>query len=146
MTVFGVGPMEFVVIAVIAVLILGPDRLPKAMAEGIKWLRYLQGAASNARREIAAAADLDPAMTDDLRRTMSDLGELHPRRIAASLLSDTSPPPTGPPTTPAGPVTPAPPVNSFGASASASSFTPRPADAPASVEMPAPAAFDPDAT
>ena len=88
---FDIGMGEFLVIAVIAVLILGPDRLPKAIAEGSRWLRALRDQAANARREIVNAADLDPAMTDDLRKTMSDLSELHPRRLASSILSDVNP-------------------------------------------------------
>ncbi len=82
---------EFVVIAVVAVLILGPERLPKAVAEGARWLRALRDQAASARREIATAADLDPSITDDLRRSMQDLADLHPRRLASSILSDPAP-------------------------------------------------------
>ena len=45
---FDIGMGEFLVIAVIAVLILGPDRLPKAIAEGSRWLRALRDQAANA--------------------------------------------------------------------------------------------------
>lgn len=122
---------EFVVIAVIAVLILGPERLPKALAEGARWLRLLREQAASARREIATAADLDPGITDDLRRSVQDLADLHPRRLASSILSDSAPaapaaagavPPGAPPTT----STPGPPS----------------AGAPAA----GPTAFDADAT
>jgi sec-independent protein translocase protein TatB len=113
---FDIGPGEFLVIAVVAVLIVGPERLPKMMAEGLKWLRVLRAQATNARRELAAAADLDPALTDELRRSMSDIAELHPRRIAASFLDDAT-------------SSPAPP-----------------ADVPPARGTVNPAAFDPDAT
>ena len=88
---FDIGMGEFLVIAVIAVLVLGPDRLPKAIAEASRWLRALRDQAANARREIVDAADLDPTITDDLRKTMSDLSDLHPRRLASSILSDVNP-------------------------------------------------------
>ena len=88
MEIFNIGPLEFVVIAVVAVLLVGPDRLPKMMAEGIKWLRVLRDQAARARSEIAAVADLDPAMTEDLRRSVADIAELHPRRIVSSLIDD----------------------------------------------------------
>jgi sec-independent protein translocase protein TatB len=160
--IFNIGPLEFVVIAIIAVLLVGPERLPKMMAEGIKWLRILRDQAANARREIAAVADLDPALTDDLRRSVADIAELHPRRIVGSLIDDATgpakppvmrststpqaaPAPVVPPVVAETPATEAP-VNSFGASASSSSFAPRPADAPASREATPPAAYDTDAT
>jgi hypothetical protein len=34
------------------------------------------------------AADLDPTITDDIKRSMSDLADLHPRRLASSILTD----------------------------------------------------------
>jgi Sec-independent protein translocase protein TatA len=88
MEILNIGPLEFVVIAIVAVLLVGPDRLPKMMAEGIKWLRILRDQAAKARSEIAAVADLDPALTEDLRRSVADIAELHPRRIVSSLIDD----------------------------------------------------------
>ena len=85
---FDVGGGEFLVIAIVAVLLLGPDRLPRAIASGVRWLRVLREQATKARGDIMAAADLDPTMTDDLRQTFNDIGELHPKRIASSFLSD----------------------------------------------------------
>ena len=85
---FDVGGGEFLVIAIVAVLLLGPDRLPRAVASGVRWLRVVRDQATKARGDIMAAADLDPSMTDDLRQTFSDIGELHPKRIASTFLSD----------------------------------------------------------
>ena len=141
---FDIGPGEFLVIAVVGLLIVGPDRLPKMFAEAVKWLRYLREQAAGARREIVAAADIDPSITDELRKSVSDIAELHPKRLMGSILSDDAvasapvPPPPPPPV-------PQAPVNSFGASATSTSFAPRPADAPVAPAQP-PAAFDPDAT
>ncbi len=118
-----VGMGEFLFIAVIAVLILGPDKLPKAIASMVQWARVLRTQATNARREIVAAADLDPTITDDLKQSVKDLADLHPRRLAASILSDPEPESSGP----------------SGPSAPARGATGNTAAAPA-------AAFDPDAT
>lgn len=120
---FDIGTGEFLFIALVAVLILGPDKLPKAIASLVQWARVLRTQATNARREIVAAADLDPTITDDLKQSVKDLADLHPRRLAASILSDPEPEPSGP----SGPAAPA------------SGATGNTAAAPA-------AAFDPDAT
>jgi sec-independent protein translocase protein TatB len=136
---FDIGPGEFLVIAIVAVLIVGPEKLPKMVAEGVKWLRVLRDQAANARREIVSAADFDPAITDELRRSVNDIAELHPKRLAASFLTDVAD------AAPAAPVAP-PPVNSFGASAASTSLGPRPADAPPAAQPAPPTAFDPDAT
>ena len=137
---FDIGMGEFLVIAVIAVLILAPDRLPKAIAEGSRWLRALRDQAANARREIVDAADLDPTITDDLRQTMSDLSDLHPRRLASSILSEVNPMAAATPAPPAVPPSTVPP---------AAGVAPAPAAA-ATAASPSPpvvgTAFDPDAT
>ena len=153
---FDIGPGEFLVIAIVGLLIVGPDRLPKMLAEGVKWLRLLRDQALKARSEIVSAADFDPSVTDELRRSVSDIAELHPKRLMGSLLSDvvdgpaTSSAPA--PVAPAVPPVPAvpPPVNSFGANATSTSLGPRPSDAqvtpPSIAPSTPPAAFDADAT
>jgi sec-independent protein translocase protein TatB len=143
---FDIGPGEFLVIAIVGLLIVGPERLPKMLAEGVKWLRLLRDQAVKARGEIVAAADFDPSVTDELRRSVSDIAELHPKRLMGSLISDVVDSPAAAPSPQAPPAVP-PPVNSFGANATSTSLGPRPADAPA-LPAPAsqPAAFDPDAT
>ena len=74
---FDIGSGEFLLIALVAVLLLGPDRLPKAVAEGARWLRAFRDQANRARSDIMDAANFDPSMTQDLRQTLSDIGELH---------------------------------------------------------------------
>ena len=57
MNFFGVGPMEMGLIAVIAVIVLGPQRFPEfavQVARAIKWLRgYANDATSDLRAEFA---------------------------------------------------------------------------------------------
>ena len=87
--IFGdIGSGELLVIAVVALLLIGPDRLPKALSEGLRWLRALRDQASKARGDIMSAAALDPKITEDLRSTLNDIGELHPKRIAQSFITD----------------------------------------------------------
>lgn len=89
---FGVGWLEFVVIALVAVMVFGPERLPRFIAQAAQWVRVIRAQANSARDDLMAAADLDPSLTSDLRQSISDLADLHPKRMASSLLSDVTDP------------------------------------------------------
>jgi sec-independent protein translocase protein TatB len=89
---FGVGWLEFVVIALVAVMVFGPERLPRFIAQAAQWVRVIRAQANAARDDLMAAADIDPSLTSDLRQSISDLADLHPKRMASSLLSDVTEP------------------------------------------------------
>ena len=84
---FDIGIGEIVIIAVIGLLIFGPERLPRAAADAAKWLKQIRSMASGARQELADSAGLDLEETVDSVRSLQ---EFHPRRLAASLLNDES--------------------------------------------------------
>lgn len=67
------GWMELIVIAIVGLIVLGPERLPKAASDAAKMLRQLRSMARNATADIKA--ELGPEMAD------LDLASLHPRRI-----------------------------------------------------------------
>jgi sec-independent protein translocase protein TatB len=75
-----VGWSELVVLAIVGLIVLGPDRLPKAAADAARMLRQLRVMARNASADIKA--ELGPEMAD------LDLASLHPRRIVQSALFD----------------------------------------------------------
>ena len=78
---FDIGLGEIIALAVIALIVFGPDRLPKAAAQGGKALRQLREMAANARKELGDSAGLD-TITEEIR----SLQELHPKRIIASAI------------------------------------------------------------
>lgn len=49
---FNIGAGEFLVLSVLALLIFGPDQLPKAAAQAGRALRQLRKMADNAKRDI----------------------------------------------------------------------------------------------
>jgi sec-independent protein translocase protein TatB len=82
---FDIGIGEILLIGALALLVFGPDRLPKAAADAGRWVRNLREMASGARKDLADSAGLD---LSDAMDTMRSLQDLHPRRIASNLLSD----------------------------------------------------------
>jgi sec-independent protein translocase protein TatB len=70
--VFDIGFFEFVALGVLALLIFGPDKLPKVAADAARMLRELRSMASGAKRELTEA--LGPEITE-----LKDLGDLNPR-------------------------------------------------------------------
>lgn len=116
---FDVGIGEIIIIAIIGLLVFGPEKLPRAAADGAKWLRQIRSMASGARQDLADSAGIDLTETVD---TVKSLQEFHPRRLAADLLKDPS-------------------------DASSTGATPgSPATGSASGQPPARPAYDPDAT
>lgn len=82
---FDIGIGEIIVIAVIGLLVFGPERLPRAAADAAKWLRQIRGMASGAKQDLADSAGIDLSEAVD---TVKELRDLHPKRLAASLLDD----------------------------------------------------------
>lgn len=72
---FDIGLGEMLIIAVIGLIILGPDRLPSAAAQAARFLRQVREQAAAARQSIVDAAEIDPA-------TLKDLKDLDPRNVA----------------------------------------------------------------
>lgn len=89
---FDIGIWEFLVIGVLALLVFGPEKLPKAAADAGRLLRQLRQGAAAARSELTAAAGLDEG--GELSGVISDLRELDPRRIVTDALDGTQEPPT----------------------------------------------------
>lgn len=79
---FDIGIGEIVIVAIIGLLIFGPERLPRAAADAAKWLKQIRAMASGARKDLADSAGID------LGDTVKSLQEFHPRRLAASFLGD----------------------------------------------------------
>jgi sec-independent protein translocase protein TatB len=113
--VFDIGIGEIAIIAVIGLLIFGPERLPRAAADAAKWLKQIRTMASGARQDLADSAGIDLSETVE---TVKSLAEFHPRRLAANLLNDEPTTPSGAPGTTASspqgqPAPPSPPRPAF---------------------------------
>ena len=82
---FDIGIGEIIVIAVVGLLVFGPEKLPRAAADAGRMLKQVRQMAATARQDLADSAGVDLTETID---TVKSLGDLHPRRLAASVFTD----------------------------------------------------------
>ena len=71
---FDIGFWELVVIAVCALLVLGPERLPGFMTQVARWFGQVKRFANNARRELESELELH--RDRDFEKTLSDVDDL----------------------------------------------------------------------
>lgn len=72
---FNVGPMELVVLAIVGLIVLGPDRLPGLARDAAQMLRTLRDLATGARQQLRD--ELGPEFAD------VDLRTLNPRTVVS---------------------------------------------------------------
>jgi sec-independent protein translocase protein TatB len=78
---FNIGPMELIVLAVVGLIILGPDRLPGLARDAARMIRTLRDLATGARTQLRD--ELGPEFAD------VDLRNLNPRTaISRAILGD----------------------------------------------------------
>ena len=80
------GWSELIVLAIVGLIIVGPDKLPKVASDAAKMLRQLRDLARHATADLKA--ELGPEMAD------IDLASLHPRRLVSDMLRDDEQPRT----------------------------------------------------
>lgn len=71
---FDIGFGEFFMLAVLGLIVVGPERLPTYAAQAARFMRQLRGQVSDAKTAIIDAAAID---SDTLR----DIKDLDPRKI-----------------------------------------------------------------
>ena len=77
---FDIGPGEFVALAVIAIIVLGPEKLPRYAADAARLLRNLRRMANDARDEVTR--ELGPELGD------LSVRDLDPRTMVRKHLLD----------------------------------------------------------
>jgi sec-independent protein translocase protein TatB len=82
---FDIGLPEFLVIAMIALIVFGPERLPEMAAQLAKLVKSLRKQASDATAELTGSSD--GKIVSDLAK---DLRSLTPRGLATGALTGPS--------------------------------------------------------
>lgn len=126
---FNIGPFELMVLAIVGLIVLGPDKLPELARDAARLLRSLRDMATGARAQLRD--ELGPEFSD------LDLRNLNPKTaIRNAVLGDTDLSSLNPTTALRNAV--------LGDDEPASGQTPRPPSPPLQPGQPAP--FDADAT
>ena len=89
---FGINGAEFLIIALIAVVVVGPERLPRYAEQLGQWVRNLRGYADQAKARVAEEIAEDGEAVD---WKALDPRQYDPRRIVREALLEQ--PPTAPP-------------------------------------------------
>lgn len=92
---FGINGAEFLIIALIAVVVVGPERLPRYAEQLGQWVRNLRGYADQAKARVAEEIAEDGEALD---WQALDPRTYDPRRIVREALLE-QPPTTPPPVT-----------------------------------------------
>ena len=77
---FDIGPGEFIGLAIVALIVLGPEKLPRYAADAARMLRQVRRMATEARAEVTR--ELGPEMKD------LSLTDLNPRSLVRKHLLD----------------------------------------------------------
>lgn len=103
---FQIGPMELVVLIVVGLIVIGPDKLPSLAKDAARLVRALRdvatGAQSSLRKELG---DLGPEFGDF---NLQELRNLNPRTALTRMIFDDPDADPEPPQGPAVPEAPTP--------------------------------------
>jgi sec-independent protein translocase protein TatB len=85
--VFNIGPLELVVLALVGIIVLGPDRIPGVARDAARMIRQLRDMATGARSQLKN--ELGPEFADVGLDSLRELRSLNPRTaIQRALLGD----------------------------------------------------------
>ena len=84
---FNIGPLELVVLALVGIIVLGPDRIPGVARDAARMIRQLRDMATGARSQLKN--ELGPEFADVGLDSLRELRSLKPRTaIQRALLGD----------------------------------------------------------
>lgn len=78
---FDIGFGEFLLLGVVGLVVLGPDRLPHYVAQAVRFVRQLRQQVDEAKASVVDAVEIDS-------QSLMDLSDLDPRRILNDIDAD----------------------------------------------------------
>lgn len=75
MNFFGVGPLEIAVVMVVAVVVLGPERIPEVAVQLARAVKFLRGYATDATAELRGELAELTREYEDVRKELTEFRE-----------------------------------------------------------------------
>src|SRR5437867_13425711 len=72
MNFLGVGPLEVALVAIVAVIVLGPERIPGVAVQLARAVRYMRGYATDATTDIRKALQELTKEYDEVRKALNE--------------------------------------------------------------------------
>ena len=72
MNFFGIGPLEAGLVVIVAVIILGPERIPEVAVQIAKAVKFLRGYATSATSQMRAELDELTKEYEEVRRELQE--------------------------------------------------------------------------
>jgi sec-independent protein translocase protein TatB len=72
MNFFGIGPLEAALVVVVAVIVLGPERIPEVAVQIAKAVKFLRGYATSATSQMRAELDELTREYEEVRRELQE--------------------------------------------------------------------------
>lgn len=72
MNLFGIGPLEAALVIVVAVIVLGPERIPEVAVQIARAVKFLRGYATSATSQMRAELDELTREYDEVRRELRE--------------------------------------------------------------------------
>jgi sec-independent protein translocase protein TatB len=72
MNFFGVGPLELALIIIVAVIFLGPERIPEAAVQVARAIKFLRGYATDTTSQLRRELEELTREYEDVRRELTD--------------------------------------------------------------------------
>lgn len=69
---FDIGLLELLIIAIVSIVVLGPDKLPTAVRSGAKTFYWFKKQAASAKNELNKAFDLNDVYQDSRNEEILD--------------------------------------------------------------------------
>jgi sec-independent protein translocase protein TatB len=73
MNLFGIGPLEILLVSIVAIIVLGPERFPQVAVQVARAVKYLRGYANDATSQLREEFAELTKEYEDLRKEIDDI-------------------------------------------------------------------------
>ncbi len=83
MNFFGVGPLELTLVGIIAIVVLGPERIPEVAVQLARGIRFLRGFATDSTAQMRSELNELMKEYDEVRKELSEVRESVSKNVSS---------------------------------------------------------------